>query len=184
MGLWSSFLTSLGIIKRKVNILLVGLDNAGKSTIINGLKVSAVPQTEVVPTVGFNVETFSTQHRLTFTVFDMSGQGKYRDLWEYYYPDVEAIVFVIDASDKIRACVARDELETMLQNKVLRDRKIPILFFANKMDVEGGMSPSECSGALGLEEIKDRNWTICATNGITGQGVGVGLDWLAEELKY
>ncbi|KAI8839168.1 P-loop containing nucleoside triphosphate hydrolase protein [Chytriomyces cf. hyalinus JEL632] len=206
MGIWSAFLTSLGIIKRKVNILLVGLDNAGKSTIINGLKLNAVrktfppPQrfqcplppefrgkkaapTEIVPTVGFSVETFSTQHRLTFTVFDMSGQGKYRDLWEYYFPDVEAIVFVIDASDKARACVARDELETMLENKVLRMRKIPILFFANKMDVDGGMTPSECSGALGLEEIKDRNWTICATNGLTGQGVSNGFDWLAEELK-
>ncbi|KAI9341672.1 ADP-ribosylation factor family-domain-containing protein [Obelidium mucronatum] len=183
MGLWNAFLTSLGIIKRKCNILLVGLDNAGKSTIINGLKANAINPAEVVPTVGFAVETFSTQHRLTFTVFDMSGQGKYRDLWEYYFPDVEAIVFVIDATDKLRACVARDELEMMLHNKVLKDRKIPILFFANKMDIEGGMTPSECSGALGLEEIKDRNWTICATNGLTGQGVGVGLDWLAEELK-
>ncbi|KAJ3223039.1 ADP-ribosylation factor-like protein 6 [Chytriomyces hyalinus] len=183
MGIWSAFLTSLGIIKRKVNILLVGLDNAGKSTIINGLKLNAAAPTEIVPTVGFSVETFSTQHRLTFTVFDMSGQGKYRDLWEYYFPDVEAIVFVIDASDKARACVARDELETMLENKVLRMRKIPILFFANKMDIDGGMTPSECSGALGLEEIKDRNWTICATNGLTGQGVSNGFDWLAEELK-
>ncbi|KAI8845428.1 ADP-riboslyation factor-like protein 6 [Chytridium lagenaria] len=167
MGFWDSLLTSLGFSKRKLNILFVGLDNSGKSTILNGLKLESVPPLEIIPTVGFNVETF-TRSRLHFTCFDMSGQGRYRDLWEHYFPDADAIVFVVDASDKVRACVARDELEGMLGNKVLMERKVPVLFLANKMDALGSMTPSECSGALGLERIKDRNWTICATNGLTG----------------
>ncbi|KAI9343752.1 ARF-like small GTPase [Zopfochytrium polystomum] len=150
MGLWTNFLTTLGLVRRKVSVLFVGLDNAGKSTILNGLALNP---------------------------------GRYRDLWEHYYQDAEAVVFVIDAADKMRACVARDELRLMLEHKVLRAKKIPILFLANKMDVAGGMTPAECSGALGLEEIKDRNWTICATNGLTGQGVNTGLDWLAAELS-
>ncbi|KAJ3410301.1 low-affinity phosphate transporter [Chytridiales sp. JEL 0842] len=182
MGVWSNFLTSLGLMKRKVTILMVGLDNSGKTTILNGLKLDATAPLEITPTVGFKVETF-TRSRLQFTAFDMSGQGKYRDLWEHYYPDAEGIVFVVDATDKMRACVARDELAMMLGHPVLKERKVPILFLANKMDIPGSMTPSECSVALALEEIKDRNWTIFATNGLTGQGVNVGLDWLAEELS-
>jgi ADP-ribosylation factor-like protein 6 len=54
-----------------------------------------------VPTVGFAVEEF-TKNNISFTVFDMSGQGRYRNLWEHYYKDVQAIIFVVDTSDKIR----------------------------------------------------------------------------------
>ncbi|KAJ3299826.1 hypothetical protein HK104_006760 [Borealophlyctis nickersoniae] len=159
MGLWSDLLTSLGLLKRKVNVLFVGLDNSGKSTIVNHFKADKIPPEELVPTVGFNVEIF-TKSRLSFTVFDMSGQGKYRDLWEHYYPDADALVFVVDTNDKVRACVARDELENMLSHKALQAKKTPILIFANKIDIVGGMTPAECSNALGLENIKDRNWNI------------------------
>ena len=68
-------------------------------------------QPEVVPTVGFSVEEFS-KNGLAFTVFDMSGQGRYRNLWEHYYADIGGIIFCIDSTDKIRMCVAKDELET------------------------------------------------------------------------
>jgi hypothetical protein len=62
--------------------------------------------------------------------------------------------------DKLRISVARDELESMLSHKTLKSRLIPILFLANKMDVPFGMTPADISNALGLDSIKDRNWTI------------------------
>ena len=71
--------------------------------------------TEVVPTVGFSVEEF-TKNNLSFTVFDMSGQGRYRNLWEHYYKEVGGVIFCIDSTDKIRMCVAKDELEALISN--------------------------------------------------------------------
>jgi ADP-ribosylation factor-like protein 6 len=73
-------------------------------------------ESELAPTVGFSVETF-TRNKLNLTVFDMSGQGRYRDMWEHYYPEAHGIIWVLDASDKVRACVARDELDAMLSHK-------------------------------------------------------------------
>ena len=72
-------------------------------------------KSDIIPTVGFTVETFET-NRVTFTAFDMSGQGKYRNLWKHYYSEADAIVFVVDASDRERMAVARQELEILLDN--------------------------------------------------------------------
>lgn len=85
----------------QLNVLVVGLDNSGKTTIINSIKPSKFTTQEVVPTVGFQVEQFS-KAGLNFTMFDMSGAGKYRSLWESYYKDTEAIIFVIDSADELR----------------------------------------------------------------------------------
>jgi ADP-ribosylation factor-like protein 6 len=124
MGIWSNFLIAVGLVKRKVNVLFVGLDNSGKSTIISRLKTDQVMQVikrqssidEIPPTVGFTVEKFS-KSKLSFTAFDMSGQGKYRDLWEHYFLDTDSIVFVIDSSDKMRISVCKDELDTLLKHR-------------------------------------------------------------------
>jgi len=75
-----------------------------------------------------------------FTAFDMSGQGRYRNLWEHYYKECQGIVFVVDSSDKLRMVVAKDELDMLLQHPDIRSRKLPILFFANKMDMRDAMS--------------------------------------------
>ncbi|KAI8801562.1 ADP-ribosylation factor family-domain-containing protein [Cladochytrium replicatum] len=176
---WTNVLTSLGLLRKRANVLCVGLDNSGKSTILNHFKAEKIQPNEIVPTVGFNVETFSFRSKVRFTVFDMSGQGKYRDLWQNYFHDTDAVIFVVDSADRVRACVARDELENILGNRALQSRKVPILFFANKMDLDGALLPSECAVALALEKIRDRNWTICACNALSGEGLEQGLDWLA-----
>jgi ADP-ribosylation factor-like protein 6 len=87
---------------------------------------------EVTPTVGFQVEEFS-KNNLNFTVYDMSGQGRYRSLWEHYYADVQAIIFVLDSTDRIRMCVAKEELDILLNHELIKKSKAPILFFANKV---------------------------------------------------
>mmetsp|Transcript_29884 Transcript_29884/g.73470 ORF Transcript_29884/g.73470 Transcript_29884/m.73470 type:complete len:139 (-) Transcript_29884:753-1169(-) len=89
MGLFKKLFGAVTPGKAKVRILCVGLDNSGKSTIINWLKPKKATSSEVVPTVGFSVEEF-TKNGLSFTVFDMSGQGRYRNLWEHYYKEVGA----------------------------------------------------------------------------------------------
>lgn len=95
----------------QVNILIVGLDNSGKTSIIEKMKMQgnsrkAGAASEVTPTVGFNVDEFS-KGSLSFTVFDMSGAGRYRNLWEQHYREAKAIIFVVDSADKLRLCVAK-----------------------------------------------------------------------------
>ena len=109
---------ALGLLKRDAAILVVGLDNSGKSTILRYLTLArqrgGATTTEhaldVVPTVGFAQETF-VAGKLKFTAFDMSGASNYRGLWETYLRSVQAIIYVVDASDRIRLCVAADELQ-------------------------------------------------------------------------
>jgi ADP-ribosylation factor-like protein 6 len=86
--------------------------------------------------------------------------GKYRDLWEHYFIDSDAILFVIDSSDTLRISVVKEELEMVLAHKNIKSRRIPLLVLGNKMDLPQAMSPSDIVNALSLESIKDRNWTI------------------------
>eukprot|EP00128_Syssomonas_multiformis_P002016 Colp12_sorted_trinity150504_noHs@1161 len=182
MGLFDSLAILLGISKKKVNVLCVGLDNSGKTTIINQLKPEKATVQDIVPTIGFSVEQF-TSNALSFTVFDMSGQGRYRNLWEHYYSDCQAIIFVVDTTDTIRMVVAKDELERLLNHPEIKKKKIPILFFANKMDVPGSISAVDCSHYLALDQIKDRPWHIMASDARTGTGLTEGVNWLSEQLR-
>ena len=118
MGFFKRLGIALGLLKREAAILVVGLDNSGKSTILRVLTTTTTARhrgavggdLDVVPTVGFAQETF-VAGKLKFTAFDMSGASNYRALWEVYLKSVQAIVFVVDASDRIRLCVAADELQ-------------------------------------------------------------------------
>ena len=113
----------------------------------------------------------------------MSGQGRYRSLWESYYRDVQAIIFVLDSTDKVRMCVARDELATVLENSDIKASLCPMLFFANKSDVAGAYTNEECMQEMNLFNIRDRPWHMRSSNAISGAGVAEGIAWLAEEIK-
>ncbi|XP_061648907.1 ADP-ribosylation factor-like protein 6 isoform X3 [Phyllopteryx taeniolatus] len=181
MGLLDKLSGWLGLRKKEVNVLCLGLDNSGKTTIINRLKPANTPGQEIVPTIGFNIEKFKSSS-LSFTVFDMSGQSRYRNLWEHYYKESHAIVFVIDSNDKLRMVVAKEELDTLLNHGDICNKKLPVLFFANKMDLRDAMSSVKVSQMLCLENIKDKPWHICASNAIEGEGLQEGMDWLQEQI--
>lgn len=182
MGLFDALGRWLGLKKKEVNVLVVGLDNSGKSTIINHLKPDDAKHHDIVPTVGFSVDKFQTK-ALSFTAFDMSGQGRYRNLWEHYYHDCHGVIFVIDSSDKLRMVVAKDELDSLMKHKDIRNRRIPVLFFANKMDLRDSVSSIKCSHLMALEELKDKPWHMCASNATTGEGLHEGIEWLTDQIK-
>ncbi|XP_024269824.1 ADP-ribosylation factor-like protein 6 isoform X2 [Oncorhynchus tshawytscha] len=197
MGLLDKLSGWLGLKKKEVNVLCLGLDNSGKTTIINQLKpsnqslfgplsddwkhVSQTQTQDIVPTIGFNIEKFKSSS-LSFTVFDMSGQSRYRNLWEHYYKESHAIIFVIDSGDKLRMVVAKEELDTLLNHQDIRSRRLPVLFFANKSDLREAMSLVKVSQLLCLENIKDKPWHICASNAVKGEGLLEGVDWLQEQI--
>lgn len=155
---------------------------SGKTTIINHLKPPEAKTRDIVPTVGFAVESFATK-ALKFNAFDMSGQGRYRNLWEHYYKDCHGIIFVIDSSDKMRMVVAKDELDLILQHPDIMGKKVPILFFANKMDLRDALTSIKVSNLMVLDEIRDKPWHICASNALTGEGLAEGIDWLTDQIK-
>ncbi len=120
---------------------------------------------------------------LKFTCFDMSGQSTYRGLWEAYYAEVQAVVFVLDSSDKVRMAMAKDELDMLLKHKDVVSKRIPVLVFANKMDLAGSLTPVECMGLMGLDSIVDKPWHIAASNALTGDGIDDGFQWLGETVN-
>ncbi|XP_039261042.1 ADP-ribosylation factor-like protein 6 [Styela clava] len=181
MGLFDQLRKWLGMKKKEASILCIGLDNSGKTTVINHLKPPDTQRQDIVPTVGFTVEKFNNSS-ISFTVFDMSGQGRYRNLWEHYYKETHAIIFVLDSADKLRMAVAKDELDHLLNHVDIKMRKVPILFYANKMDLQDSLSAVKCSQLLGLDHIKNKPWHICASNAKTGDGLQEGITWLSDQL--
>ncbi len=169
------------LLKSKTNaqILLVGLDNSGKSTIINNIKPSDAKLSVIPATVGFNTEKIITKN-MNLTIFDMSGSNRYRNLWEHYYREVDGIIFVIDVSDKMRVVVAKEEIDLMLNHPELKTRNIPILVFANKIDVKNGSSVGEIKCELELDRVRNKKCEIFGSNAITGDGIDKGFEWLAQ----
>ncbi|CAL8070228.1 unnamed protein product [Calicophoron daubneyi] len=181
MGLYEFFSRMFRVRKKEVKVLVVGLDNSGKTTILNMLKPKECQNTNIVPTVGFSVEKIIAKP-LEFTCFDMSGHNRYRSLWEHYYQDCDAIIFVVDSSDHLRLVVAQDEFEQLIENPAIKKRWVPLLIYANKMDIPGSLLASDVAQSLDLEKIRDKPWNIVATNGLTGEGVREGVTWLCEKL--
>lgn len=131
--------------QRDFRILMLGLDAAGKTTILYKLKLNETVTT--VPTIGFNVETVEYKN-ISFTVWDVGGQDKIRDLWGYYYQNTQGLIFVVDSNDRERVGLAREELHKLLQQDELRD--VAVLVLANKSDLPNAMSTDELAHQLGL----------------------------------
>jgi ADP-ribosylation factor protein 1 len=139
--------------KQEMRILMVGLDAAGKTTILYKLKLGEVVTT--IPTIGFNVETVDYKN-ISFTVWDVGGQDKIRPLWRHYYQNTQGLIFVVDSNDRDRIEAAREELHKMINEDELREAVI--LVFANKQDLPNAMTAAEVTDKLGLHSLRSRNW--------------------------
>ncbi len=126
MGVFASVFKRL-ISKRDVRILMVGLDAAGKTTILYKLKLGENVTT--IPTIGFNVETVEYKN-INFVVWDVGGQDRIRPLWRHYFIHTQAVIFVVDSNDRDRIMEAREELHKILNEDELKDAVL--LVFANK----------------------------------------------------
>ncbi|GAB7347528.1 hypothetical protein MBLNU459_g4426t1 [Dothideomycetes sp. NU459] len=181
---------------KEMRLLMLGLDAAGKTTILYKLKLDQDVTT--IPTVGFNVETV-TYKNTKFNVWDVGGQDKIRPLWRHYFSGTQGLIFVIDSNDKDRMDEARTELTRIIQDREMKDALL--LVFANKQDINGGMSispvfacrlltsdpamkPKEVSDALNLNVIaKNHVWKVEPSCATTGEGIFEGLAWLSSHVK-
>ncbi|KAF9412161.1 Arf GTPase arf1 [Podila epigama] len=178
MGVFVSRLLGTLVSKKDIRILMVGLDAAGKTTILYKLRLGEVVAT--LPTIGFNVETVVYKN-ISFNVWDVGGQDRIRPLWRYYFQNTHAIIYVVDTNDRDRMQEAQDELMKMLQEDELRDACLLVL--ANKQDLPNAMSASETADKLGLPSLRGTRWKIQATCATSGEGLYEGLEWLAQTVK-
>ncbi|XP_076930294.1 ADP-ribosylation factor-like [Bidens hawaiensis] len=153
MGMAISRLVKMLFAKKEMRILMVGLDAAGKTTILYKLKLGEIVTT--IPTIGFNVETVEYKD-VSFTVWDVGGQDKIRPLWRHYFQNTQGLIFVIDSNDQDRITEARDELHRILNEDALREATI--LVFANKQDLPNSMKAAEITDKLGLHSLRNHRW--------------------------
>jgi len=177
MGLAFSKIWARFVGKTEMRILMVGLDAAGKTTILYKLKLGEVVTT--IPTIGFNVETVEYKN-LSFTVWDVGGQDKIRPLWRHYYQGTNGLIYVVDSNDRDRSEDAREELTKMLNEDEMRDAVL--LVFANKQDLPNAMTAAEVTEKLALQNMRNRQWYIQSACATTGDGLYEGLDWLSRTL--
>ena len=118
---------------KEMRILMLGLDAAGKTTILDTLRLGQSVNT--TPTMGFNVKTV-TYKNVTFNVWDVGGQDNIRPLWRHYYTGTQGLIFVVDCADRDRIDEARQELHRIINDREMRDAII--LIFANKQDLPEG----------------------------------------------
>ncbi|XP_075702156.1 uncharacterized protein LOC142666110 [Rhinoderma darwinii] len=179
-GLLSSlYQTLLNFAGTKARILLLGLDAAGKTTLLYKLKLNETVTT--IPTIGFNVETVEPIRNVTFTVWDVGGQTKIRALWKHYFMNTDGLVFVVDSADPERFQEAREELIAIMENNEMRE--VPFVVMANKQDLPGARKPMELAESLGLTKMKGHQWHVQGCCAASGDGLVEGLEVLTNLVK-
>lgn len=167
----------LGVIAGPQKIVMVGLDAAGKTTLLYRLKLGDTTQT--IPTIGFNVERI-TIGTLDCIVWDIGGQSKLRQLWSHYLAGANMLLFVVDSHDRDRLQMAADELKRMMSEPALAEAAI--LVFANKQDLPNAATCAELTDVLFGGTCNQQRWRVQACCASTGDGVDAGMRWVTETL--
>ncbi len=166
--------------EKKAKIIVLGLDSAGKTTLMKYINSGEFQQT--VPTIGQNIDTvkFEDWH---ITIVDVAGQKQFRFLWEIHYAGSSAVIFVIDAADIERLPEARDILKTHVFNNAYLE-KVPVLIIANKQDLPDAIQAPMLIQLLGLHlEMANRTFAVFDCSALTGAGVQEAVTWLVNQLE-
>ncbi|KAK7025054.1 ADP-ribosylation factor family-domain-containing protein [Favolaschia claudopus] len=170
---------------KKFEVVMVGLDEAGKTGILNRFHRRELPRgvlPATIPTIGGNYETFTySQHRIS--LWDFGGHEKIRPLWRRYFWNGHAFIFVLDATAPTRFAEAKQELTWLWEGT---EKQHPILVLANKMDLAGAVGLNAIEEALGIEKIASsgRAITLKGISAMTGDGVDEALEWLLQNISY
>lgn len=158
---------------------MLGLDNAGKTTIVRRLKGDP-DLSKVMPTLGFNIDTLI--HRTySLNMWDVGGQKSLRPYWKNYFESTDAVIWVVDSTDRARLADTSAELNELLLEERLAGASLLVL--ANKQDLIGALSPEAIEEALDLRsQSAARKWRVMACSAISGLNVTEGLDWVVDEV--
>jgi len=177
MGLLN-LLRKLKKTNNEARVLVLGLDNAGKTTILK--KMSDEDPANIAPTQGFNIKSLSVDE-FKLNVWDIGGQASIRPYWRNYFDNTDALVYVVDAADTRRGSESAQELQQLLNECKLAG--VPLLVFANKMDLGNSMEEDEVSEILMMNDISDREWHLLGCSAKTGDNLQEGLEWLVEKVN-
>ncbi|ODV94545.1 hypothetical protein PACTADRAFT_43925 [Pachysolen tannophilus NRRL Y-2460] len=172
--------------KEQYSVLILGLDNAGKTTFLEKTKsifnpaTKVTPPERILPTVGQNVSTISINPKVNLKFWDVGGQDSLRELWENYYSQCHGIVFVIDSCDKDRLLECQKVLTKIVTNDLIEN--IPILMLANKqdMEIETKLEVQDIKEIFNpiAEHLSARDSRVLPISAITGDGIKEAIDWL------
>jgi len=179
-GLWKYLFS-----KSEFHVLILGIDKAGKTTLLEKLKtlysdIEGLPPDRIVPTVGLNIGRVEA-HKSKLIFWDLGGQLGLRTIWEKYYEEAHAVLYVVDSVSKTRFEDTKSTLEKVLRHPDLQGA--PVLIFANKQDLAGAVNAEELSQFL---DIKEQNGRLTRVQGISayeGSGIQEGVLWLVENMK-
>ncbi|CCW68100.1 unnamed protein product [Phytomonas sp. Hart1] len=163
--------------KDEPRVLILGLDNAGKTTILNMLRQVAESPSATAPegpTQGFNTMEL-TRDGVHLRLCDLGGQRSIREFWKDYYENTDCVAYVVDSSDIRRleeSCQTFQEVLESIPN-------VPVLVFANKQDLATSKTPEVIALALKLEEHRERKWQIQGCSAKTGDGLNEGFQWIS-----
>lgn len=162
--------------ERELRVLVVGLDNAGKTTIVKRVNGESID--EISPTLGFNIK--SMMHGdYALNIWDVGGQKTLRSYWRNYYESTDGLIWVVDSADARRMRDCASELAGVLREERLAGASV--LVFANKRDIQGAMSLEAITDALGLKNLVNRRWRVVPCSAVTGDGLLEGFDWLVND---
>ncbi|GFR08042.1 ADP-ribosylation factor-like protein 2 [Trichonephila clavipes] len=163
--------------EKEMRLLMLGLDNAGKTTILkkfNGEDISVIS-----PTLGFNIKTL--EHRgFKLNMWDVGGQKSLRSYWRNYFESTDGLIWVVDSADRRRLQDCKDELHTLLLEERLSGATL--LVFANKQDLPGALTAEDIKELLELDLIKTHHWRIIPCSAVTGENLLLGIDWVLDDI--
>ncbi|KAG1469963.1 hypothetical protein G6F56_002955 [Rhizopus delemar] len=173
--------------KEEFYVLIIGLDNAGKTTLLERIKsifmgVAGLHPDKIAPTVGLNIGRVDiNSSRINF--WDLGGQVELQPIWERYYTECHAIVFVVDSKDPKRLEECRDTFEKMITNDAVEG--VPVLMLANKQDAEGALRVEEIKEVFNKIAVKlgARDSRVLPVSALEGNGVEEAIDWLVLRLQ-
>ena len=169
-------------------VLILGLDNSGKTTFLEHAKCNfnknykRIDLNRIASTVGLNVGKIET-NSVILSFWDLGGQKELQLLWDKYFLEAHAIIWVIDSSDRDRLKESVDAFNGIIKNKLL-DR-LPLLFVINKQDVPTAMKPSEITDAFqpSLNLLGDRRFLAIPASALKGNGINESICWIGEQVK-
>ncbi|ELW72313.1 ADP-ribosylation factor-like protein 11 [Tupaia chinensis] len=165
--------------KAEAQVVMMGLDSAGKTTLLYKLKGHQLVET--LPTVGFNVEPLEAPGHMSLTLWDVGGQTQLRANWKDYLEGTDILVYVLDSADEARLPEAMAELMEVLDNPIMAS--VPFLVLANKQEAAGALPLLEIRNRLGLERFQGRSWELRACSALTGEGLPEALQSMQNLLK-
>ncbi|VDN95519.1 unnamed protein product, partial [Brugia pahangi] len=164
--------------EKELRILVLGLDNSGKTTVVKKLNGEEV--NEIAPTFGFNIKTLQYKD-MKLNMWDVGGQKSLRSYWRNYFEQTDGVIWVVDSADIDRMDDCKRELGSLLVEERLAGASLLVL--ANKQDLSSSASSEEIEELLGLRNLKSHHWNIYGCSAFTGENLLEAIDWLCVDIS-